>query len=389
MNIKSLIILAIMAAVLVFAALSLHKTPERQGESAYYQQAVFASLAAHIDQITEIHLQRHDSRIHLRKEGAQWQVHDKGGYAADLEKIAKLLLGVADVRYLEQKTRTPELYAQLDVQDIDQPDSAAVHITLKDSHANVMADFLVGKQKTARLDNTRQEIYLRKVGDAQTWLVLGNIPIMYEKNPQDWLQRTVFNIDSTQIKSVDITHNDEHLHIFKPDNNATEFSVAEIGADNEISNQFALNNIANSFANLSLDDVRRLSEFDFIIHSRAIAHTFDGLEITLERSHADDGRYYVRMRAAFSADSSAEVQQQAHTLNAQWQEWAFVLPTFKLDNIFKARADVIGPRAVASQESGTELPSSIDAHAHSTTVEESGTELPSSIDAHAHSNTVE
>jgi hypothetical protein len=361
MNIKTLSILAIVAALLVFAAVNLNQSRTGQGGAQMPPQLLFSDLAASLGEISEIRLQAQAGEVTLVKSADhRWQVKEKAGYRADLEKIGKLLMGAADLRYLEEKTRNPALYAQLDLQDINESGSQAVQVTLRDSNSNVRADFLVGKQKPARTDNTRQEIYVRKVNDSQTWLSLGNLPISYERKPEHWLQREVLDVMASRIQEVEVQINGDTVRIFK-EADATDFSLADLPENALLTGQFHLNNIANGFAGLRLDDVEPVAEIDFTTPATAVMRTFDGLEITLETTPAlDDGRRYSRLRAAYQAetDESAELEQEATQLNARFQDWAFVLPPFKLDSIFKTRADLIRPEVTP-----------VDAPAHSGTME--------------------
>jgi len=63
---------------------------------------------------------------------------------------------------------------------------------------------IIGNDRIAKSDSTRREIYVRKQGEKQAWLTLGQLSS--EKTPKDWLDQQIVNIDSNNIRQVSITH---------------------------------------------------------------------------------------------------------------------------------------------------------------------------------------
>ena len=59
-------------------------------------------------------------------------VEEKGGYPADVAKVQQALLGLADLTFVEPKTRKPDLYPRLEVEDADKPGTKSTLVTVTD-----------------------------------------------------------------------------------------------------------------------------------------------------------------------------------------------------------------------------------------------------------------
>lgn len=382
MNIKIFSILAIVTALLVLAAVNFSKNPG--AEKTPEKQVLFPGLSKQLEDVSEILIQRKDSQFTLQKNpNGVWSLKERDGYPAAVDKVGSLLMGTAGLRTLEAKTSSPALYEKLQVEDISAEKAASTQVTLKKGDGSIVADLIVGKSKPAKIDSTRQEIYVRKVGDKQSWLALGALSVEPELN--EWLDKEIVNIDSKRIRSVDLRQGEEQFTIFKQNAEATDFQISDLPDRGKVKSPYLLNNIGGFLADLRFDSVIADAGIDFSKPDlAAMFHRFDGLQAQLSVAQKD-GKDYIKL--AFSYEAPAEKTEQAQTdeakkeeaeaekskeestedsqpdpekikqevadLNAKVRNWAYQLPSYKLDNLRKKHGELISISSADGQADST------------------------------------
>jgi hypothetical protein len=166
-----------------------------------------------------------------------------------------------------------------------------------------VASLIVGNDRTAKTDSSRKEIYVRKPDEKQTWLTLGLLPI--ERESSGWLDQEIVNIDSDNVRQVDITHPDgDGFLILKNTPKDEDYQMAALPENAKVKSAYMLNQIAATLTRLNLDDVAVASDFAFDDNTsiRAVFTTFDGLEVTTTTMEKD-GKRYAKFAAAFNPDA--------------------------------------------------------------------------------------
>ena len=358
---------------------------ERQDTPVHSKELVFPDLMNRINEIHEMTIETNGATVTLVQTHNTWNVKEKGGYAADLAKIKPVLIGMAELRFREPKTKNPDLYEKLGLRDINAEGSAATLITLTAKDASAVASLLLGNQRPAKGAPSVSEMYIRKPDDSQTWLVTGKLPI--EKVSGEWLDKELLHIVSKRVHQVRVTHpGGEKLIVSKDSPDALDFQVRDLPKGSKVSSQFNVNNVATSLAQLQMEDVKQSEGLDFSSKNgvQAVLETFDGLRITVETMGKDDV-VLSKIEAVFDpalvykepeqessenteavneepqgsseADSEEEskkpvakesilkteeeVQQEVATLNATFKNWVFDLPKFRVDNFSKKKNDFI------------------------------------------------
>ncbi|MGB0909034.1 MAG: DUF4340 domain-containing protein, partial [Nitrospirales bacterium] len=278
---KALMMLAGITLVAIIGAAFLGQ--ERQNTSVHGSGLVFPDLMNHINEIVELTIETKKGTVTLAQQHDSWMIKEKGGYAADLEKIKPVLIGMAELRIREPKTQNPDLYEKLGLQDKDVEGSSSTLITLKTEDDKAVASVLLGNQRPAKGTPNVSEMYIRKPEDPQTWLVTGKLPI--EKVPGEWLNKKLLTIASKRVQRVQVTHADGvALTVYKDTPDALDFKVGDVPKGSKVSSQFNVNNVATSLAQLQIEDVKKQDEIEFSSKSgvQAILETFDGLRLTVE-----------------------------------------------------------------------------------------------------------
>lgn len=383
MKLKTLSTLVIIAAVLIIVAVFMAERQEPGVPTT--GQPVFPELKTVINDVTELSVATQSGTITLHRQEDIWRVKEKYDYPADLGTVRETLIGLAELTTLEPKTRKPELYEKLGLQDVETEGSLSTGITLKDATGNTVAAAVIGNDRAAQRKSGDKELFIRKVGDPQTWLVQGRLAV--EKNPGKWLDKELTQIETKRVRLLIVTHPDKtRLVVEKAKPADLNYQVANLPEGLEIESQFTVNNIVSTVTSLSLDDVKPRSEvpFDDQPVVTAVFETFDGLQGTVQLLPKDE-KNYVTVSATFNADlvwkpepereaeperesepqageqsdgdtqdkeadtnpeqpkikSEAEVKVEIETLNKRVGDWVYVIPKFRADTLLKKPQDLL------------------------------------------------
>ncbi len=380
MRTKTLAIMGAITVVLIGAALLI----SQQKDTAPSQtgQPVFPGLMENINEVAELIVKTQSGTITMVKEGESWRVKEKHDYPANVGKIRETLIGLGELQIVEAKTQKPELYEKLGLNDVNAEGSLSTGMTLKDSAGTVLAEVIVGNQRPAKGNPSRDEVYIRKPGDPQTWLAIGKLSV--EKILSEWLDRDFLEIEPKRVRRVRIVHPDRATLVLEKDRpNDLDFKVANLPEGKEIESQFAVNNIVSSLTSLALDDVKPSGEISFDNKKVVTAtfETFDGLE-GMVKLRQKDGKHYVKVSAVFNPDliwkpepekeseadkqtegeeaqdkdeekeiaqkpkepkikPEAEVKAEIEALNKKVTEWVYAIPEFRAKTILKKPEDLI------------------------------------------------
>ena len=380
---KTLSALAVIAAILIIVAVFVIQ--EQEPGTPPPGQPVFPELKAAINDVTELRVATQNGTITMHREEDTWRVKEKHDYPADVGTVREMLIGLAELKTLEPKTRKPELYEKLGLQDVEAEGSLSTGVTLKDATGNTLAEVVIGNDRPAKGKSGYKEFFIRKPGDSQTWLVEGRLTV--EKNPGKWLDKELVQIETKRVRRLSVTHPDKtRLVVEKTKPADLDYQVADLPDDLEIQSQFTVNNVVSTVTSLSLDDVKPQSEipFDGQPVVTAVFETFDGLEGTVELLQKDE-KNYVKISAAFNAEliwkpepeEESETEQQAdgqvgedpdsraqdkqdaanpdqsrikpepevkaeiEALNKRLAEWVYRIPKFRADAILKKPQDLL------------------------------------------------
>jgi uncharacterized protein DUF4340 len=308
----------------------------------------------------------------VRKDGA-WLVRESSDYPAATDRVRELLLGLARLRRLEPKTRNPEFYAKLGLEDVGAKDSRSARVVVKSADGRLLADLIVGERRARDASSGRRsDLFVRLANDPQSWLVEGRLPD-YE-SPRDWLDSEVLRLDPQRIQEVSVTHpSGEKLTIRRKDPATSDFEIVGLPKNAEVKSAALTDSVAATFANLALANVKsaaKLKGEDGPPLAAELA-TFDGLRVSLQTVKEGKDRL-VRLSARFDgslvearkagakpegqAEEStglkppADVKLEADALNKRWRGWAYLLLPYQLDGIAKSQSDLA--KVAAQPEAG-------------------------------------
>ena len=94
----------------------------------------FPGLAERLAGATRIELRRAGTTMTLaRRDPETWTLPEKDDYPVRSERIRELLVGLTELRLVERRTASPELFARLGVDDPEDKDSTAILVRVLDA----------------------------------------------------------------------------------------------------------------------------------------------------------------------------------------------------------------------------------------------------------------
>lgn len=392
MKAKTLGILAAITIAGIVVAIFVNQNPASQLPNS--GELLFPELLSGVNDVNEVVVETKDQTVTLVRGEDAWGIKEKAGYRADVEKVKQILIGLAELRILEPKTKNPELYDRLGLQDKEQEGSLSTTVTLKTPNNPKAALVIVGNQRPAKGNPRMSDIYVRKPGDSQTWLAIGNLPL--EKMAGEWLDKEITALTTKRVHRVTVTHpGGGTLLVSKDKPEDLDFQVDSIPAGFKVASQFNVNNVAGTLVQLSSEDVKKEEDVNFQDHAgvSAVLETFDGLRLHVQTAK-EENKIFGKFSAEFdpalvrpvdatpssekgetvpaqnaAQDEKAtespegkqpaeqqtepsskedsvlkkpeEVQKEIEALNQRAQGWAYELPTFRVENFSKLKKDLV------------------------------------------------
>ena len=328
---------ALTGATLALAAGVVFVLPKTTHEATTYDH-FFPSLYQQLNQVASITLRTHDNQFQIKNQDGNWSLPDKGNYPVDLGRIKEVLLGMADLVPLEEKTSNPDYYERLHLEDITHESSKATEIDLIDDKGQPIASLLIGKTQPAKLKPELSEVFVREPGKAKSWLTLGNLPTYTQAT--DWVNKSLLEIPETSIQSVEIFDNKHksQLLITKATDKPNQFNLMNIPKDKTIDSQFSVNYVATTLAKLSLENIYLPTDVDFsaITSPTAVIKTTEGNTYNLF-TQEKEGKTYVKLAVAAKDDKQANIE----AMQEKFTHWIFTIPQYQAEELKKKTADLL------------------------------------------------
>jgi len=295
---------------------------------------VFPGLLARVNDVTRLVVDEPKGKITLTKDGNKWALKESEGYAGRTIKIRRAILGLAQLRLLEAKTRKKENYSKLGLQDQDAKTTRSKRVRLFDAKDVLLADLLVGAaRKAPQKGKTSGGVYVRRSGEAQTWLGSDNAGD-FDSEKKDWLERKIIDIKAKQVKRLVITHpGGETLALSKASPEAPQFTFENIPQGKKPIGSASLNTVGGALADLQLDGVKN-GPVPFVA-SRTITTdvtTFDGLSVRVLTTQRD-GNTWMTLNATGS-DKASDIMNRTGG-------WVYQISKYSASNMTKKPAELL------------------------------------------------
>ena len=163
--------LAVVTVLALAVAIATYGAQNRWSQAKVSGAPLFPSLAAQAARIARIELKQGDKALTLARDKEAWSLADRGGYPAKADAVRALLVKLAQAELVESKTQQQGALRASSSWRIPRArtPSRACCGSLDDKGAPI-AEAIVGKKRFDAFGASKGGTYVRKPGDAQTWL---------------------------------------------------------------------------------------------------------------------------------------------------------------------------------------------------------------------------
>ena len=332
--------LAIAAVLSVLFAVVSYASNNQWGGGAASGGKLFPALSDNLGKVVRIDVQQGDDKISLEKSNALWGVKDRGGYPVEFAKIRPLIVGLSEASLLESKTRRPDRYAVLELEDPASKGAKSRLVRLFDDKGQQLAEVVIGKKRfeSFAAGPGKSGTYVRRPGDPQTWLA--DAELQAPVSAKEWVKTSILSLDSAKFGTVTVELPGEPPLKIERDGGTPEGKLKFAGfppGDKKLKDENAADALARAAASIDLDDVRKLDaapKGDPAGTVKIDGKDQPALTLTLRKDGAATW-------LSLTATGDGEAKKAADEITARTKGWEYKIPDSKVTAILKKRADLL------------------------------------------------
>ncbi|HWK46137.1 MAG TPA: DUF4340 domain-containing protein [Stellaceae bacterium] len=340
---KTLILLSVATLILLLAAIFMPSTGTTRTPPATGAGPVFPTLKDWVGTAARIVIKGADGTVTLDRGSAApgagepqaaWTVAEKSGYPASAASVQQLVNSLQTLRYVEPKTRRPDLFPRLEVEEAGKPEAKSRQVEVFDGNGARIAGVIIGKAHYGGALGGDDGVYIRLPEDAQSWLA--QPPVTVSSDVLGWIDRRVTDIDPGRVQSVALTGPDGKTLTIGRATATDMLSVRELPPNTKLKSGDPVVAIGAAFRGVELTDVRPATQLGTTGASSAQLVTLDGLTVNLALVDQDGGTW-----AIVTASGTGDAAKEAADLAAATKGWAYKLPTGKASVLKTRLAELI------------------------------------------------
>ena len=328
--------LSVVTVVALVVAIATYAAQNRWSHVKVSGAGLVPGLAAQASRIAKIELKQGEKALTLARDKEAWFVADRGGYPAKPEAVRALLVKLAGAELVESKTRNKDRYALLELEDPAAKDAKSRLLRLLDDKGGVIAEVVVGKKRLDAFGGNKSGTYVRKPGDAQTWLASADLDVSVAV--RDWVQTGVLDVPAAKIAKVTVEiPGEEPLVIARDAGDATKYALVGMPEGKKLKEGAGIDAIVRAAGNIDLEDVRKPAAAAAPGDVSVVKIEADGGLAVTVRLRKEGADTWVALEAS-GADGDAK--KTAEDITTRTQGWEFKVPAHKAQSILKRRADL-------------------------------------------------
>ena len=281
----------------------------------------------------------------VREEDGRWVAPDRFGYRVAQDKVRDLVVALSDMRLVEAKTLRDDRYARLAVDDPSKEGSEALQITLEDAQGAVLTDVIIGKRVYRKTGGKPGGTYLRRSGEAQSWLASGGLTVA--KQLSEWLDRGIIDIAGSLVERVEVSLADGDYAVLR---DGEDSLALEATPEGRTVVKTELDRMVNGLIGLRLDDVIPVAQLEAVGSDSLASTTYvtkAGLAVTVTLTRAAEDNWIVlkaAYRAGQSQDDEETAKAEAEALNTKLSPWAYKVASYVADRFTVKLEDLLEPK---------------------------------------------
>lgn len=315
---RTSIILAAAAVIALGAAwqFGINSTPPSQVAIAP-GTLLFPGLAAKLGQVSRVEMTSKGKTVAIALKDGKWGLADRGGFPVQQDKLRELLTGMTELRLTEARTSDPAQYNRLGVEDPAATGTATL-LRLLGADGKPVAELIVGHRRVRTQGNVPETIFVRRPGEAQSWLAEGRVPS--DADAQLWFERDIANIPGPRVTKVVSTRGDTVLEFGRDGDKFALLAPVE----HPKLDDYRVEDVSRALEGLTLTDVRPAAEQPGEKLGTALITTVDGMLITATVFKAGNDIW-----AQFAATGSETAKEAAAAFDAKVKGWAYQVGPWK------------------------------------------------------------
>lgn len=317
-RLTTLLVIAVLVAAAALWLPARRSAPGAPGAGA----AVLPQLKDHVNEVRSVRLESRGAAVTLSRGEAGWQV-DERRYPADPAKLRKLLIGLADLAIVEEKTSEAANYGRLGVED---PGAHSASLLIEAKTPTAAYSLLVGKVADSRSS------YVRVPGTAQSLLATPQIAV--DADPKHWIDAALVDLPADRIESLAVTPGTGPAWRATRAAATDPLTLQDLPKGKQQRSADGVTPAAAMLTGLHVEDVHAAPE-PAPAGPRVELRTFDGVVIELH-GRADGDKRYIRGRASSTGEAAAK---EAAALESRLTGREFEILRYKYDALFRPLAD--------------------------------------------------
>lgn len=391
MNLKQLLILGLVLAVLGGAALMLVKkdAATRQGGGRSAGGELLADLPVG-EELAQLSIRQGTNTLTLLKVDGVWAVAERGNYPANYAEISRTVLQLRDLKPAQTEQVSGAHLGRLELLEPGAPAGGGTVIEFRDTAGQPLASLLLGKQQTTLQDAPASQFgpggprevpigrWVMDPADPTVAALVSEVLSHIQPTPGPWLNKDFFKVE--KIKSIEVRYPDQVTNSFRlsRENESGEWALAGLDPGLEL-DATKTSGFNYAFGSPSFEDVvldAATTELGLDSPTRIMIETFNGFDYDITSGRTVDGKLpirvavqgvYPRERVADEGEEASvkaqrdKVFSDALTLldeklkNEQALEpWTFLVSSWTLDPVLKKRGDLLKEKEAAESAAGAE-----------------------------------
>ncbi len=308
-------------------------------------EPVFENLREDPDSPSKIEVKSRFGEFTLVRDGDDWVTPERANYPVEANDVRRLIVSLADMRYVERKTANPERFRRLEVQDIDEELADSAYVKVSNADGGVLAELIVGRPSARFFGGSSSGTYIRFPDTTDTWLVSSVTNVQTRLVP--WLNREIVKIPADTVARIAIGEGEEAYVLSRAD--AESEFVIEGAPEGRTADPEKVRPINRALANAELEDVKQRSEFS-LPDGATVAEvvTFDGLSIRAELVK-EDRKQWATFEASYvgeandASEGANAARAAVETINARVGDWVYWVPGSVFTNLTRPVEELLTP----------------------------------------------